>query len=314
MPVIQQNSPAVPSSSSIGKAPSRLLMVLAFISIYLIWGSTYLAIRFAVQTIPPLVTAGIRHSLAGTTLLAIAWARGFRLKRTHLLPGIVLGGFYFLIGHGTLHWGEQVVSSGLAALLMATEPIFILVIGAMMGQEKINWLNGWGLVLGLIGVGVLTWPEFTAHSSSTLGIIVVLIGSVSWSVGVCLSSKLKLPDHPMGRAALPLVCGAPMLLLAALVSGEFSGMKWAAISLRSALGLGYLIVFGSVVAFTAYSWLLQHYSPTLVSTHTYVNPAVAVLLGWMLASEALSLRLAASTIVILASILLIQRGQQPQHT
>lgn len=290
-------------------APSRLTMVLAFLAIYLIWGSTYLAIRFAVETIPPLVTAGMRHSIAGTILLVIAWSRGFRPQRQHLIPGMVLGGLYFLIGHGTLHWAEQTVTSGLAALLIATEPLLILSIRALTKEQKINWFNGAGLVLGLLGVGLLTWREISGNASSTAGIITILVGTLSWSIGVCITPRLKLPDDVMGRTAVPVLCGAVMLLFSALISGEFRSMHWDAVSVRSVLGLSYLIVFGSVVAFTAYTWLLQHYSPTLVSTHTYVNPAVAVVLGWMLASEPLTIWLAVATVVILGSIVLIQRGE-----
>src|ERR1035437_4593336 len=205
--------------------PSRLWMTLAFFAIYVIWGTTYLAIRYAVLTIPPLVTAGVRHSVAGMILLALAWSRGFRPRREHFVAGAVLGALFFLVGHGTLHWAEQYVSSGLAALLVATEPLWIL-------------------------------------------------------------------------------------LIAAAVSGEFSSAHWSAVSTKSLLGLAYLIIFGSVVAFTAYSWLLQHCSATLVATHTFVNPLVAVLIGWFWAAEPLNARVVVATAIILGAIVLIQRGDR----
>ena len=132
--------------------PSRLWMGLAFFAIYFVWGTTYLAIRCAVETIPPLVTAGIRHTIAGLILLAIAWSRGFRPRREHWPAGIILGGLFFLVGHGSLHWAEKYVSSGLAALLVASEPLWILLLGAAMRQQRINWLNGIGL-LTTIGPG-----------------------------------------------------------------------------------------------------------------------------------------------------------------
>jgi len=289
---------------------SRLWMLLAFFAIYVVWGTTYLAIRYAVETIPPLVTAGIRHTTAGLILLGICWSRGFRPRREHWVAGIALGAMFFLVGHGTLHWAEQYVSSGLAALLVASEPLWILLLGAAMKQQKINWQNGLGLLLGLAGVAILTAREFVTRSSLTVGVIAVLVGAASWAVGVCVSPRLKLPRDAMGRAAVPLVCGAGMLLIAAGVSGEFSSVHWSAVSLRSLLGLAYLIVFGSVVAFTAYTWLLQHCSPTLVATHTFVNPVVAVLAGWLWASEPLTLRIVAATIVILGAIVLIQRGDR----
>jgi drug/metabolite transporter (DMT)-like permease len=283
-------------------------MVLAFIAIYLIWGTTYLAIRYAVETIPPLVTAGVRHTTAGLILLSYCWSRGFRPRREHWVAGAVVGALFFLVGHGSLHWAEQHVSSGLAALLVASEPLWILAIGAAMKQEKINWMNGVGLLLGLVGVGILTFSEFMHFSNLTWGMVAVLIGAASWAVGVCVSPRLRLPADAMGRAAIPLVCGAGMLLVAAGVSGEFSQVHLHSISLRSALGLLYLITFGSIIAFTAYTWLLQHFSATLVATHSFVNPLVAVLAGWLWASEPISLRIIVATLVILGAIVLIQRG------
>jgi len=290
--------------------PSRLSMALAFFAIYVVWGTTYLAIRYAVETIPPLVTAGLRHTTAGVILLAIAWTRGFRPRREHWIAGTVLGALFFLVGHGTLHWAEQYVSSGLSALLVASEPLWILVLGAAMGQQKINWKSGVGLLMGMAGVGILTAREFTTRSSTTIAVIAILVGAASWAVGVCISPKLRLPRDPVGRTAIPVLCGAAMLLLVAGGSGEFSTIHWGAVSLKSWLGLAYLITFGSVIAFTAYTWLLQHCSPTLVATHTFVNPLVAVLVGWLWASEAISVRIVIATAVILAAIVLIQRGDR----
>jgi drug/metabolite transporter (DMT)-like permease len=305
------STPSVEVEMSAAKSiPSRLWIVLAFFAIYVIWGTTYLAIRYAVATIPPLITAGVRHSVAGLILLGIAWSRGFRPHKQHFIAGAVLGALFFLVGHGSLHWAEQYVSSGLAALLVATEPLWILLIGAAMGQQKINRLNGAGLLLGLAGVAILTSHEFTVRTSLTWAIVAVLLGAASWAVGVCMSPRLRLPQDPVGRAAVPLVCGAPMLLLAAVGSGEFSSVHWNAISTKSLLALAYLVIFGSVVAFTAYSWLLQHCSATIVATHTFVNPLVAVLIGWFWASEPLNMRVVIATAVILGAIILIQRGDR----
>ena len=299
-----------PGVAAIESGRSRLWMAAAFFTIYFVWGTTYLAIRYAVETIPPIVTAGLRHTTAGLILLALAWSRGFRPRREHWIAGAVLGALFFLIGHGTLHWAEQHVSSGFAALLFASEPLWILLLGAGMRQQKINWLNGLGLLIGMAGVAILTIREFTTMSATTWGVVAVLVGAASWAIGVCVSPHLRLPNHAMGRAAVPLVCGAAMLLLTAGLTGEFSEMQWSAVTLRSLLGLAYLITFGSVVAFTAYTWLLQHCSPTIVATHTFVNPLVAVLVGWLWASEPMSLRILVATVVILGSIVLIQRGDR----
>ena len=285
-------------------------LALAFVAIYLIWGSTYLAIRYAVETVPPLVTAGIRHSIAGGIMLAWAWWRGFRPTRQQWVAGFALGALFFLIGHGSLHWAEQYVGSGLAALLIATEPMFILVLGWMMGRQKISVLSALGLGLGVVGVALLAGAELTVKGSSLWGLLAVLLGSLSWSLGVVISPRLKLPSDALGRTALPTLCGAFMLLIAAGVTGEFQQTHWASISLKSIFGLGYLITFGSVVAFTAYTWLLQRIPPTLVATHTYANPVVAVILGWLLAREPLSLRVVLASVAILGAIVLIRRGER----
>src|SRR5579863_4082671 len=292
------------------KRADTIKLALAFAAIYLVWGSTYLAIRYAVETIPPLVAAGFRHAIAGSVLLAWAWARGFRPTREHWVSGFALGALFFLIGHGSLHWAEQYVGSGLAALLIATEPMFIVVLAWLAGQQKISRLSALGLGLGVAGVAILSGFELSMKGSSLLGLLAVLLGSLSWSAGVVITPRLKLPTDALGRTALPTLCGAAMLLIAAGVSGEFHATHWSAISLRSVLGLGYLITFGSIVAFTSYTWLLQRIPPALVATHTYANPVVAVLLGWLLASEPLTLRVVLASIAILGAIVLIRRGER----
>jgi drug/metabolite transporter (DMT)-like permease len=303
----------VPEVRQLASARDRshaIKLALAFVAIYVIWGSTYLAIRYAVETIPPLVAAGIRHAIAGVIMLTWAWLRGFRPTRQQWVAGFALGSLFFLIGHGSLHWAERYVGSGLAALLIATEPMFILVLGWMMGQQKINRLSALGLGLGVVGVAMLTGAELTVKGSSLWGLLAVLLGSLSWSLGVVISPRLKLPPDALGRTALPTICGAAMLLIAAGVTGEFQQTHWASISLRSVFGLGYLITFGSVVAFTAYTWLLQRVPPALVATHTYANPIVAVLLGWFLAHEPLTMRVLLASVAILGAIVLIRRGER----
>src|SRR5215470_9136972 len=252
----------------------RVKLVLAFASIYLLWGSTYVAIRYAVATIPPLTTAGVRDAIAGLILLAVAAARGFRPKREHWLAGLVAGALFFLLGHSALNWAEQYVPSGTAALLITTEPMFILVLGWLFGQQRFTWVSAF-----------------------------------SWAAGVVVSPRLRLPSDALARTAIPLVCGGGMLLMSAGIAGEFQKVPWSAISLGSLLGLAYLIVLGSVVAFTAYTWLLQLCPPTLVATHTYANPLVAVLLGWLLASEPLTVRVVFALIAVLGAIVLIRRGE-----
>jgi drug/metabolite transporter (DMT)-like permease len=303
--LVSKPSPQTPNR----KRRERIQLVLAFAAIYVVWGSTYLAIRYAVETIPPLVTAGIRHTIAGGILLAWACWRGYRPRREHWVAGTILGALFFLIGHGSLHWAEQHVESGLAALLIATEPMFILVLAWLSGQQKISRISALGLAVGVIGVAILTGVELNAKAASLIGMGAVLLGSVSWAAGVVISPKLKLPGDALARTAVPLVCGAAMLLVAAAATGEFHGLRWSAISMKSILGLAFLIFFGSIVAFTAYTWLLQRCPPALVATHTYANPVIAVLLGWLLASEPLTMRVVLASVAILGAILLIRRGE-----
>lgn len=306
-PVIVPERSILPSSS---RRPETLKLTLAFAVIYLVWGSTYLAIRYAVETIPSLIVVGIRHTVAGIVVLTWAWVRGFRPQREHWTSGLIVGALFFLIGHGSLHWAEQYVGSGLAALLIATEPMFILVLSWMMGQRRMSGISGLGLAVGVAGVAILMWNGFSAKGSTLLGVGAVLLGSISWAAGVVISPKLKLPSDALARTGVPLVCGAAMVWIAAGAAGEFRRVHWAGISLRSIGGLAYLVVFGSILAFTCYMWLLQRCPPTLVATHTYVNPVVAVLLGWLLASELLTWHVVVSCIAILAAVTLIRRGEQ----
>jgi drug/metabolite transporter (DMT)-like permease len=295
--------------SSAGPRGESIKLALAFAAIYLVWGSTYLAIRYAVETIPPLVAVAIRHTIAGAVLLGWAWSRGFRPAREHWKAGLIVGALFFLVGHGSLHWAEQYVGSGLAALLIATEPMFILVLAWMMGQQRISRISALGLGSGVVGVGVLMGAELTAKGSTLLGVVAVLLGSLSWAAGVVISPKVKLPSDALARTAVPLICGAALLWIAAAATGEMQRTHWAQVSVKSLGGLAYLVIFGSIVAFTAYTWLLQRCPPTLVATHTYANPIVAVLLGWLLASEPLTLRLVIASAAILGAIGLIRRGE-----
>jgi drug/metabolite transporter (DMT)-like permease len=188
--------------------------------------------------------------------------------------------------------------------------MFILVLAWAMGQQKISRLSALGLGLGVLGVAVLTGAELTVKGSSLVALLAVLLGSFAWSAGVVISPKVKLPSDALGRTALPTICGAVMLLAAAGLTGEFHSTHWASISVKSILGLAYLIVFGSIIAFTAYTWLLQRCPPALVATHTYANPVVAVFLGWLLASEPLTSRVVLASVAILGAIVLIRMGER----
>jgi drug/metabolite transporter (DMT)-like permease len=292
-----------------GNAP-RIQVILAFLAIYLIWGSTYLAIRYAVETIPPLVTAGFRHLIAGTILLSWLLVKGQRPSRAQVLASVVIGFFFFLIGHGSLHWAEQYVPSGTASLLIAIEPIIVFLMSSAGARVwRVNGLLVGGILSGLIGVGILvSGASLGAGGHGALGPFAVLLGAMSWSYGIIYSRKSKLSGNPLLLSALSLLAGAVMLLTAAALAGEFKSFRIASVTPRSWASLGYLIVFGSIIAFTAYNWLLEHYSPTLVATHTYVNPVVAVLLGWLLGGEAITVSVAMAATMVVGAVVLVDRG------
>jgi drug/metabolite transporter (DMT)-like permease len=294
---------------------NRLLIILSFLSIYIIWGSTYLAIRYAVETIPPLYTAGFRHLSAGTILMVWALAKGQWPTWVQVRASVVIGFFFFLVGHGSLHWAETVVPSGLAALLIAVEPIFVFVLSSTTARTwRLNGLLLAGILMGLVGVGMLVRGTTLGGAPRlTLGSIVILIGAFSWSLGIIYSRRSHLSGSPLLLSALSLLSGAVMLLFTATVAGEAQGFSISRVTNRSWLALAYLIVFGSVIAFTAYNWLLEHYSPTLVATHTYVNPVVAVVLGWAYAGETLTLRVGLAAALVIAAVVLVDRGTDRLH-
>jgi drug/metabolite transporter (DMT)-like permease len=279
----------------------------AFFAIYVIWGSTYLAIRLAVETIPPLATAGLRHLFAGAILFLWAGAFKARITPTEWRASLVVAVLFFLIGHGTLHWAEQIVASGVAALLYATEPLWIAMVMPSRGTSRWSPQMIGGLAAGLAGVAILVPPEaFTGGSEQVWGSGAILLGTMSWALGVRYAATAPLPRDPFVRTSTTLLCGAALLLAASVVSGEPGRVDVAAVSGRSLLGLTYLIIFGSVIAFSAYTWLLERCSATLVATHTYVNPVIAVLLGWLFAGEALTMRIALATGLILSAVLLLK--------
>jgi drug/metabolite transporter (DMT)-like permease len=309
VPVIVQEASPLVSSRSAGRQ-HRVTVIFSFLAIYLIWGSTYLAIRYAVESIPPLYTAGFRHLFAGSMLLAWCLAKRLRPTLAQIRASIIIGVFFFLIGHGALHWAEQKVPSGLASLLIASEPIWVFLLSAAATKQW-HWNAPLliGSLLGLGGVGLLMGRSaLTSVPGMFVSSLAVVISALSWSIGVAYSRRSHLSGNPPLLSALSLLAGSAQLLLVGTIAGEYRGFSLASVSLRSWLSLGYLILFGSVVAFTAYNWLMEHYSPTLVATHTFINPIVAVLLGWLLANEAVTFNVLLSAAMVISAVILVDRG------
>jgi len=305
---IGEASPAVPSHSL--QRSHRFTVIFCFLAIYVIWGSTYLAIRYAVETIPPLYTAGLRHLTAGSILLAWCLVKRLRPTWAQIRASIVIGVFFFLLGHGSLHWAEQKVPSGLASLLIASEPIWVFLLSAAAAKQwHWNALLLTGSLLGLGGVGLLMGRSaLTSVPGMFVSSLAVVISALSWSIGVVYSRRSHLSGNPLLLSALSLLAGSVQLLLVGTIAGEYRGFSLSSVSMRSWLSLGYLIVFGSVVAFTAYNWLMEHYSPTLVATHTFINPIVAVLLGWLMAGEAVTFNVLLSAAMVVSAVILVDRG------
>jgi drug/metabolite transporter (DMT)-like permease len=236
--------------------------------------------------------------------------KGLKPTAAQLRASVVIGALFFLLGHGSLHWAETRVPSGLASLFIATEPIFVFVLSCAVARRwKMNATLLTGVLVGLGGVFLLMGRSvLTPGTGMTTGAIVVLAGAFAWSAGIVYSRKSKLSGSPLLLSAFSLLSGAVMLLTTGTIAGEWRGFSFAQVTMRSWLALGYLILFGSVIAFTAYNWLLEHYSPTVVATHTYVNPIVAVVLGWLLAGEHITLRFGVAAAMIIGAVVFVDRG------
>jgi drug/metabolite transporter (DMT)-like permease len=243
----------------------------------------------------------------------LAWAlwKGERPTRQGWRAGLVLGFLFFFVSHGLLHWAELKVPSGVAALVIAIEPAIVALLLPLLrlggAPRGVTWA---GLALGAVSVALLFRPDVSAGEGVSVGLAAVLVSAISWSLGIVYARKLQPANGSTLNAALPLVCGSLMLLVGGLLRGEHHGFHLGQISSPSLLGLLFLIFFGSLTAFTAYAWLLKHYEPTLVATHTYVNPIVAVLLGWAFAGEKLTGSILLSMALAILAIWLVNRGSQ----
>ena len=288
------------------------IMIAAFAAVYLIWGSTYLAIKYAIQTMPSFLMAGTRFTIAGAILLLIArFSRGYeRPKLVHWRTSIIIGTLLLVIGNGGVVLAEHYISSSLAALLVATEPFWIVLLAwGFMKTGRPNIKVAAGLLLGFLGVWLLIsgqQPVPAGESSHQLqGTFLVVIATLGWAAGSLYGSKAPTAKSTILAAGMQMLCGGLIMLLIAAVTGEWSRFDVSQVSAVSLLALAYMIVFGAIVVFTAYSWLLQNVSTTAVSTYAYVNPAVAVLLGWAIAGESITGMMLLGAAVIIGSVALI---------
>ena len=284
---------------------ARILTIVAFAAIYLIWGSTYLAIRIAVATVPPLFAAGTRFSFAGALLFVWALARGGALpSRTEWRNLAIQGVLLFLIAYGGVFWAEKTTPSGIVSVVVATIPIWTALLQVfVLRKESFRWPLVASIVLGLAGVVVLAFDP--AAGLALAPCLAVLVSEISWSTGTVLSKILVLPKNMLINSGAQMFLGGFMLLVCSGLFGELNPLPH--VTVRAGLAILYLAVAGSIVAFTAYLWLLNRMRATAVTSYAYVNPVVALLLGHWFGNEALGVRTVAGAALVLLSVALVMR-------
>lgn len=303
---------------SISVHEPRWKVWLAFGIIYFAWGSTFLAIRVGVHEIAPLLLATMRFLTAGVVLLGWVLLRGeWWPQGREWVSAFVLGALIFVGDYGLLFWAEQRVPSGIAAVMMATIPAFIAVAEIVFLRTlRFSWRLVFALLIGLAGVAVLMSRALHVGGApvDSAGASALIIASLCWSIATVLTRRLTLPESKVMSSAMQMVAGGVLLLIASTALGEVSRFHAASVS-RAAWGsLAYLIVVGSIVGFTAYLWLLHRESPTKVGTYAYVNPVVAVLLGYVAGGEALGMRTVLGTLLILVSVVVITTTRKQEKS
>ena len=291
--------------------PSRVLIVLAFAAIYVIWGSTYIGIRLAIETLPPFLMAATRFMTAGAILFTWALFNGQQLRPalSQWPSAFIIGGLLLLCGNGGVTWSEQFIASGFVALFVATEPLWVVILNWGLTRRRPNGKVLLGVLIGLAGVSLLVSDGLSpgTHGSrlSLFGTGVVLLSSFAWAAGSVYSNRRPIRATTSMASGMQMFAGGSLLLLLALVAGDFKRLNLDNASWVSIGAFTYLTLFGSLVAFTAYSWLLNNVTPARAATYAYVNPVVAVLLGWLIASEPLTPKMMLAASIIVGSVVLI---------
>lgn len=292
------------------RAPSRALVLSGLASIYLLWGSTYLGIRVAVATMPPFLLMGVRYVISGVVLLAlVAGLRGLpalRLTRRQWLASAVIGVLLVAVGNGGVVWAEQTETSGIAAIMVSTIPLWMALIGRFWLGERLGVATIAGLALGFAGLVVLIGPDAT-RTGRLLALAALLAAALGWSAGSVYAKVGEVPADPLVASGAQMLLGGACGLVLAVVTGE--RLDLGVVSVSSWFAFAYLIVFGSVIGYAIYAFLLKWASIPLVSTYAYVNPVVAVALGWLLLGERLTIRSVAGAAVVIAAVALIVGAQ-----
>jgi len=283
---------------------------LALLALYIVWGSTYLGIKIAIETIPPFFHGSVRFLISGLILVIWQRAAGHPFPtRKQWMSTAIIGTLLLLGGNGLVAWAEQFIPSGIAALIIASVPMFLVVGEAIRPNGvKPNWQGIVGLLIGFVGIFILVGPSKISGDTSklnTFGVIALLSACLFWAIGSIYSKTADLPKSSLMNTGAQMLMGSISLLMVSLLSGELYGWDVTAVSARSLYGLSYLILVGSLVGFASYGWLLQNAPISLVSTYAYVNPIVAVLLGVWFANETLEPRIWLATAIIIGSVIFI---------
>src|SRR5215475_7225452 len=294
------------------------LLLLAFACVYIIWGSTYLAIRVGDESFPPLIVAGLRHLIFGALFYPfLRWKTGIRPTKEHWRTAIITGFLLLFIGNGGVCIAETTLPSGMAALLVATVTLWMVLVDWLRpGGTRPVVRVLFGILLGFAGVALLVGPKHLGGSEriSPSGVAILVVASFAWACGSLYSKHGALPSNPLMGAAMQGLCGGVILWIASFFTGELHRLNLAAVSTRSWLAIGYLVFFGSMMGFTSYVYVLKNSTATRVATYALVNPVVALLLGWLFAGEVITQRTLLATAVILAAVLLVITAPQRKIT
>jgi drug/metabolite transporter (DMT)-like permease len=302
-------TPLVPAATP--RLESRRWVPLAFLAVYILWGSTYLGIRIAIESIPPLAMAAIRHSIVGLILFPIfRWKTGIRPSRTDWQTAIVTGVLLLCVSNGGLSWAEQRVPSGVAALLVATISLWLVIIDWLRpGGHRPTPRVFAGLTLGFAGLALLAGPaNFGGTRTDPFGTVLLMFCAFVWACASMYSKHRAAPSSPLLVVGMQSLAGGAALWIATLVTGEFRQLHFAAITTRSWLAVLYLVVCGSFMGFTAYLYILKKSTATKVATYGFVNPVVALFLGWLFVSEAITTRTIIAAAIILTAVILVITG------
>ena len=323
--VTQSDAPPVVRSQE-ETSPVRRASLVAWVCLFIVWvvwGSTYLAIKVGVQTMPPLLMAAARNLVAGLIMFPAAMGARRRAIRVGQVVrrwpgraewlGCATVGVLLLVANGAVGVGEKTVPSGLAALLVATVPLWLLGFDAVLNHARLGLAPVAGLVLGLVGVAFLSGLGGGSSRISAVGVVIILVAAAMWALGTIMTRRVTIPSSPTLASGMELLCGGVALLALAAAGGEFGSLHLAEVSWRSWLALGYLIVIGSIVAFSAYGIAVRALPTTTVATYAYVNPVIAVLLGTLILNERLTPAMFGGGALIVGAVVLVVRRSPPAH-